>query len=187
MITTLTVGDSIVPTFILIGGAAGTGKTTLAAALAVNIGADIVDLDEVTAPLVRAYLAAHPECSEAQALLALRDERYALLAEAAAHHRGTTIAVAPFSRELASREAWSAWVVAAGRQPTDCRTIHLVLSEQEHRRRLRERGATRDAERIDRGTLPATITHDPAVAVLVLDASQPVEQLVNAVRAELAD
>lgn len=174
------------PTLILIGGAAGTGKTTLAGALAEAVGADIVDLDEVTAPLVRDYLTAHPACTQAQALLALRDERYALLAEAAAQHLGTTIAVAPFSRELASWQDWAAWLAAAGRDPNECRTIHLVLPAQEHLRRLRQRGATRDAERIDQGTLPAIITHDPAVPVLVLDASESVEQLVAAARAEWA-
>ena len=118
--------------------------------------------------------------SEAAALATLREQRYARLALAAAAHRGLTIAVAPFSRELASMQDWATWVATAGRSPQQCRTIHLTLPEAEHRRRLRERGAERDAERIAVGSVPSTIRHDPTIWVLPLDASKPVAELTTA-------
>ena len=172
---------------ILIGGAAGTGKTSLAGALATRLGANVVDLDDVTAALVQDYLADHPETTEAQALSALRDARYALLAQAAAEQSGLTIAVAPFSRELACAQDWSAWVRAAGRTDLQCRTLQVTLPAQEHLRRLKERGAARDAERIALASLPATVACDAELGVLVVDASVPVEQLVETLLPRLTD
>lgn len=167
-------------TLILIGGAAGTGKTSLAQALAIELGAAMIDLDEVTAPMVSDYLAAHPGMTEAQALLALRDERYALLADVAAQQDGLVIAVAPFSRELASAQDWAAWVAEAGRTPEQCQTVQVTLPADEHLRRLRERGAARDTERIAGANPPATVVSDTALSVLTVDASRPVRQLVEA-------
>jgi len=165
---------------ILIGGAAGTGKTSLAGALATRLGASVVDLDEVTASLVQEYLADHPESTEAQALSALRDARYALLAEAAAQQNGLTIAVAPFSRELAFAQDWAAWVRAAGRTDQQCRTLQTTLPADEHLRRLQQRGAARDAERIALASLPVTVVCDASLQIQIVDASEPVEQLVEA-------
>ncbi len=181
------VGDSTVLTLIMIGGAAGTGKTSLAGALAPRLGASVVDLDDVTASLVQEYLASNPEVTEALALSVLRDARYALLAQAAAEQTGLTIAVAPFSRELASAQDWSAWVRAAGRTDLQCRTLQTTLPAEEHLRRLQERGAARDAEQITLASLPATIVCDATLRVLVVDASAPVEQLVETMLPSLTD
>ena len=60
--------DRMVDVFV-IAGAAGSGKTTFGRALAKRLAIPLLDLDEVTAPLVAAFRAAHPELDEAEALL----------------------------------------------------------------------------------------------------------------------
>ena len=158
----------------MIAGAAGSGKTTFGCALAKRLAIPLLDLDEVTAPLVEAFRAAHPELDEAGALGAVRDDRYRVLQRAAVLTTstvGSVILTAPFTSEISSPEQWRAFL-----DPFDslaaAHLIWLEVTPEERLRRMRVRGASRDArlttQSADAVKLPASVP--PVVGHLSLDA-----------------
>jgi sugar-phosphatase len=182
--------DRMVDVFV-IAGAAGSGKTTFGRALAQRLAIPLLDLDEVTAPLVAAFRAAHPELDEAGALSVARDDRYRELrrvAVLAASTGASVILTAPFTSEISSPERWRAFA-----DPFDSRdAVHLIWLEvtpEERLRRMRVRGASRDA-RLTAASggavqLPASVP--PVVGHLSLDALLTNEDKVCFVMSQFVD
>lgn len=161
---------------VFVAGPAGTGKSTLADAIAETLGGVHLDFDLVSAGVVAEARTAHPDCSEAEVLSLVKDQRYAALREALVDHRSrrpdTPVVVsAPFTRHTASAVAWAPWESLA----PGSLLVWLRVDEAERERRIAARGATRDhgAARAD-----AAI---PGVAHLAVDSSAPPAELVGQV------
>ena len=155
----------------VIAGGAGSGKTTLARAVCAQTGAQLLDLDAVSADLVARAMADRPGESEAAVLAAVRDARYALLLDAgrAAREAGDVVLAAPFTREIADAAGWAGLVGAVGGEPVAL--VWIEVSPQERARRLRMRGASRDAHLL--GAEQAPPVAPPGVAHLAVAAELP--------------
>ena len=155
---------------VLIGGPPATGKSTLAAALAPEMGAALLDLDVATGPLTRVV----------SGLLGVRD-----LEDANLRAGLPVVLVAPFSRERAEPATWAA---TARRLATDPTMVWLYLPPQELIQRLARRALSRDEDKIrDPATfLTGLDLEPPVVPHLALDASQPTDALVRSVLEHLA-
>jgi predicted kinase len=155
----------------VIAGGAGSGKTTLARAICAATGAQLLDLDAVTADLVARARAERPGESEAEVLTAIRDDRYALLLDAARRARAAcdVVLAAPFTREIADPTGWQGLVRAVGEEPVSL--VWIEVSPRERARRLRLRGASRDAHLLDAQEAPAVTP--PGVPHLAVAAELP--------------
>lgn len=155
----------------VIAGGAGSGKTTLARAVCAATGARLLDLDAVTADLVSRAMADRPGESEATVLSAIRDDRYAHLLDAARRARvdSDVILAAPFTREIADPDAWRGLVRGVGGEPVSL--VWLEVDPRERARRIRLRGAARDAHLLDLDRAPSV--PPPVVAHLAVAAELP--------------
>ena len=93
-------------------GPAGSGKSTLGRAVAIGLGACVLDLDTATNPLL-AHLAAltgaGDDLDHPSLLGPIRRARYQCLTDLAAENvraGRTVVLIAPFSREVAEPAAW---------------------------------------------------------------------------------
>ena len=170
---------------VLIGGPPATGKSTLAAALAPELGAALLDLDVVTGPLTRVVSGLIGVADLEDPVLAglTRDARYdTLLDLAAANLRAglPVVLVAPFSRERAEPSAWAA---TARRIAADPLMVWLHLPARQLIQRLKGRALSRDEDKIrDPASFLAGLDLGPPVVPhLALDASQPTGTLVRSV------
>lgn len=165
---------------LVISGASGTGKTTVALAWSQLTGARIVDLDEETVDIVRDERIAHADLSEADAVRRSRDRRYARLVDVVRSARTTetrgVVAVAPFSSEIASVRAWQDFVRRCG--AGEVALIWLSVPPRVRAARIAERGAARDGARVD---LDATFP-PPVVEHLAVDARISVEHQLDVLR-----
>lgn len=174
----------------LVTGPPGSGKSTLGAALAVRTGAALLDQDVVTGPLVAvlAGLVGAGDDLDHPALRGpVRDARYAAVLDTAAAQLGAgldVVLVAPFTREVADREAWSALerrLRSDGAAHVDLLWLDcppdLLLG------RLRARGAARDLARLEPGTAQTFLAalRPPAVPALRVDATATVGEQLAAV------
>ena len=169
----------------VIAGAAGSGKTTFGRALAKRLAIPLLDLDDVTAPLVENFRAAHPQHDEAEALRLLRDDRYRELQQAAVtatSNRKSVIVAAPFTSEVSSPERWLGFTSPFGSLNT-VQLIWLEVSREERLRRMKARGASRDAHMTSAGSgvggLPPVIP--PVVGHLSIDAELTNEEKIDLV------
>ena len=166
-----------------VSGAAGTGKTTLATAWAEEIGAAVVDLDEVAADVVAEGLRVAPGRREVDLNSELRSERYGALYAEVAHlrQRSAVVAVAPFTWEIGSREAWADFVSAIGGEPVTLVWMHV--DTQIRRERIERRGASRDHGR----TESLQTATPPAVPAVHVDAGSPITGLLDELRSRLGN
>lgn len=151
-----------------VGGAPGSGKTTVGALVARAVGAAIVDLDSVTTPLVEAVAAASGEVADLDAprYAALRDARYACLAAVVADCLAAgvdVVAVAPFTREAVDG-TWREWGMESGAPSVT--TCWLDLDPDEAARRACARGLPRDLAK-GGAPAPATVVDAASVDLLV--------------------
>jgi predicted kinase len=180
------------PSAILISGAPATGKSTLAAALAPRLGAAVLDLDVATGPLtaVVSDLIGVADLGDPRIARLTRAPRYQSLYALAEDNlrAGTSVVlVAPFTAERSA----DGWTAVAGRLAATGVRVVLVwlhLPPDELVRRLRQRGAARDADKVrDSGAFLAGVDRDPPGAPhLSVDAGTPVADQVERVLAHLA-
>jgi len=180
------------PGAVLIGGAPGAGKSTLAAALAPRLRAAVLDLDVATGPLTKVVsdLVGVADLGNPKIAGLTRAPRYdTLFALAEENLRAgiPVVLVAPFTAER-SAEGWGA---VAGRLAPHAGALRLVwLDLPPHRlvERLKRRGAARDTEKVSdpEAFLAAVGRAPPAVPHLALDATLPVADLVRRTVADLA-
>lgn len=178
------------PAAVLIGGAAGTGKSTLAAALAPPLGAALLDLDVATGPLteVVAGLVGRSDLGDPHLAALTRTPRYETLFALARDNLRAgrpVVLVAPFTVER-TPPGWA--TVTARLAPAAPVLVWLRLAPDRLIARLRDRAAARDAGKIsDPGAFLSTVDPDPpAVPHLALDAGRPAPDLVRDVLAQLA-
>lgn len=167
----------------VISGVAGSGKTTLAHAWALTMGAAVVDLDVVAANVVDAALHEHPEATPWQINAAYRAQRYHCLIDAITAERQSApvMAVAPFTQEISGEAPWAQFVRAIGGEPVQLVWIHTgapVLSE-----RIASRGAARDAGRSD-ASVP---TPPPAMPHHAVNGERPVSEIVASLRSRFGN
>lgn len=170
---------------VLIGGPPATGKSTLATALAPQLGAAVLDLDVATGPLTQVIseLIGVRDLHDPALAGLTRDARYGTLldlADANLRAGRPVVLVAPFSAERARPSAWEA---TAARLAADPAMIWLHLPPEELIRRLTRRALVRDEAKVRD---PASFLADlelrpPAVPHLALDATAPTETLVRSV------
>jgi predicted kinase len=175
---------------VLIGGPPATGKSTLAIALAPQLGAALLDLDVATGPLTRVVsdLIGVRDLDDPALAGLTRDARYDTLlglAEANLQAGRPVVLVAPFSAERAKPSAWANTVRRLGEEPT---MVWLHLPPEELIRRLTRRALARDENKIrdPASFLTGLDLEPPVIPHLPLDASQPTATLVKAVLDHLA-
>ena len=159
---------------VLVTGAAGTGKSTVAELLSQQWSTSHLDFDTVTRPIVDQALSEHPEWDEPTCLREVKDQRYSAFFTAIAaelkHGESDEIVVAsaPMTGYLADPKAWGAveaGLRAAGGTPL---IIWLHVSEHTRQARVAERGSLRDAgvSEVTRAPKSPQIAHLPISAEL---------------------
>ena len=179
---------SVLPA-VLLSGAPASGKTTLSHLLAREMRAAVIGQDVATGPLVDVVqrLVGIDDLDDPRLARLTREPRYRVVLDLAADNLAAgmpVVLVAPFTAERADPAAWSATrdrLVAAGGTPL---LVWLRLEPAEVLRRLRERGAARDAAKLtDEAAYLAGLTRacgPPVVPHLALDATRPPKDLVRA-------
>jgi predicted kinase len=175
---------------VLLSGAPASGKSTLARLIARQIRAAVIDQDVATGPLVSVVqrLIGVDDLDDPRLAGLTREPRYRVLLDLAVDNlfAGTPVVlVAPFTAERSQPAAWSAThdrLTTAGGTPL---MVWLRLEPAEVVRRLRARGAARDAAKLtDEAAYLArmsTACSPPVVPHLALDATLPPEVLAGTV------
>jgi len=175
-------GSAEPPRAVAIAGAAGSGKTTLGRTLARALGLPILDLDQITNPLLDG-LAGHlpgPHWLSGPAAADIRVARYAALRSAAADIVGVgsgVLLVAPFTAELRGAEEWEALVSSVA--PAELRLVRIDGSSELLARRRGSRAESRDRFR------PPDDYRPPAVPHIAVDAALGTDQQVQRVLRDL--
>ncbi len=178
------VQDGVVQVMV-IAGPAGSGKTTLADAIAKKLSAPHLDFDVVSSGVVAATQALHPELPEEEVLLACKEDRYAALAEAIWQcvdledpaAPSLVIASAPLSQYTQESDLWAAWLEQCG-SPTAVDLVWLDLDPQIRWNRMVNRKSSRDRALVESGIRPDPAPL-PVVKHRVIDASLPMKERVR--------
>jgi predicted kinase len=179
-----------IPT-VLLSGAPASGKSTLSHLIARELRAAVIGQDIATGPLVSVVqqLVGVDDLDDPRLAGLTRGPRYQVVLDLAVDNLAAgmpVVLVAPFTAERADPAAWSAThdrLAAAGGAPL---LVWLRLEPGEVLRRLRERGAARDAAKlVDEAAYLAGLAtqacQPPVVPHLDLDATQPAATLARAV------
>jgi predicted kinase len=183
--------SSVPPPAVLLGGAPGTGKSTLAAALAPRLRAAVLDLDVATGPLttVVSELIGVPDLSDPRLAELTRTPRYDTLFSLAEDNLRAgipVVLVAPFTAER-SPSGWRSVEARLAPHAAALTLVWLHLPAHLLVERPRRRGAARDTDKVrDPAGFLAGAGGAPAVPHLPLDASMPVAELVDHVVAKVA-
>lgn len=171
------------PVLIAIGGPAGSGKTTLANAVASRLDCAHLDFDVVTSELVAVGRHARPDLSEAALLADLRAARYRTLARAVddALRSGPRwlVVSAPFTAEASDAETWRTWTHALPPH-TPITFVWINVDPGERRRRMLARGSSRDAELLGSGG-PVPAVPEPVIEHRSVDARTPLAAKIEAI------
>jgi predicted kinase len=141
-------------------GAAGSGKTTVALEIARRAGAAYLDKDTLAGPLVEAAMQAQGQSLEERESNLFYRERlmpaeYAAVFSVAADNLRLGLSVvidAPFAAYLDQADFFDRATRLAGWPPIQRSVLHVFASEAETRRRLRERGLSRDRAKLSNWT-----------------------------------
>lgn len=165
---------------IVVAGPAGAGKSTLGRALAAELRASLLDLDDLTNPLLDALWADRVDehWNDQAHRSVVRPGRYAVLRTAAAAQVANgvdAVLVAPFTAELAGGAEWDA--LTASVAPATPFVVWIDVDADSRAERLVARGEARDANPVIR--TPA----GPQVPHLRVDGTSPTLDLVQQVLA----
>jgi predicted kinase len=177
---------------VLVTGSPATGKSTLGAALAHELGAALIDQDIATGALVDviASLVGVDDLDDPQLAALTRTPRYETLIRLAETNLKVGVAVvlvAPFSQERRDLPAWQGIerrLRDAGGLPI---LVWLHLEPELIRQRLQARSAGRDLAKLRADThwLRTIDPHPPVGPHLALDATAELTELVSTVAAHL--
>ena len=157
------------PAAVIVSGPPGSGKTTLASALASALHYAIMDLDTITGPLTRTALDAaggDETAIDSPAAVSLRAPRYETLLQVAAANLAVGVGVviaAPFTAERSSPERFGEVV---RRLCADVALLYIEAPDEIVHRRLERRNAARDRAKLSRPpaqTGPAPLIPDAIV------------------------
>lgn len=163
---------------VMVAGPAGAGKSTLGRALAAQMRAALLDLDDLTNPILDALWSGAGHWNDPEHRALVRPARYAVLRAAAAAQVASgvdVVLVAPFTAELAGGDAWAA--LAAAVAPAEPFVVWIDAPADVLSARVRERADVRDSGTESR---PAAA---PAIAHLRVDGRWSTTDLVEKVRA----
>jgi len=167
---------------LVVAGIAGSGKSTLGAALARALHAPLLDLDSLTNPLLDrldGVLDGHWLSGPFGAQI--REGRYAALRRTAIDVIdcvGVVVMVAPFTAELRGGDEWER--LTGDLAPAVVQVVHLVGDPAVFAARRELRGEPRDAHR-----LPGAEESAVGVPVIGVDAELPTEQQLAALLPQL--
>jgi predicted kinase len=171
-------------TVIVVAGAAGSGKSTVAAVVARAFPAALLDIDVTFGPVVP-LLAGH---SPAVARAAFYDALVDTAAHAAAAGASVVIA-APFTRERRDPRAWQRLSERCADAGAEAVLVWLRTPATTLIERLAARGAGRDAAKLANPSewlREATPELPPVAPHIELDGTRPAEATARALLAELA-
>jgi mannitol-1-/sugar-/sorbitol-6-phosphatase len=164
---------------VIVAGPAGAGKSTLGRALAADMHAALLDLDDLTNRVLDAVWpprTGHWNDPEHRAVV--RPARYGVLRAAAAAQVASgidAVLVAPFTAELAGGDEWNA--LRAAIAPAEPFVVWIDVPADALAERVRERADARDSG------LPPAPAAAPAIPHLRVDGTSSTTDLVRAVRA----
>lgn len=161
---------------IVLGGLPGSGKTTIARALAHRIGAVHLRIDTIEQTLKSAAVL-KDDLGPAGYLVA-----YALAEDNL--RLGTTVIADAVNRVEIARAGWRS---VASRTGAKLLQVELRCSDPaQHRSRVESRAADIAGHQLPRWAEVAALTWEPWVADLVVDTAQPVEATVDTIVTRLA-
>lgn len=163
---------------VVVAGPAGAGKSTLGRALAAQMRAALLDLDDLTNPVLDAIWTGSGHWNDPEHRAQVRPARYAVLRAAAAAQVASgvdVVLVAPFTAELAGGDEWVALTAAVA--PAEPFVVWIDTPADVLAARVRKRADARD---IGPASTPAAA---PVVPHLRVDGRRSTADLVEAVRA----
>jgi sugar-phosphatase len=161
---------------VVVAGPAGAGKSTLGRALAAEMRAVLLDLDDLTNPVLDAVWVGPGHWNDPEHRAVVRPARYAALRAAAAAQVASgvdVVLVAPFTAELAGGDEWAALTAAVA--PAEPFVVWIDAPADVLAARVRERANARDGGTRSR---PAAV---PAIPHLRVDGTSSTTDLVGAV------
>lgn len=171
-----------------IGGAPGSGKSSLGRALAAKLGAGLLDLDVLTGHLtdvVAQLVGAEPgDLDDARVRDALGDAPYDALLDGAHDNLAVgldVVLVAPFTRAFASIDAARETFRRLG--DADVHVLWTTCPPEELMRRLRNRAAPRDRRKfVDQDAFLDRVAQLPVIEHMPIDATVDIEIQVDSAR-----
>lgn len=163
---------------VVVAGPAGAGKSTLGRALAAQMSAALLDLDDLTNPVLDAIWSGAGHWNDPEHRPLVRPARYAVLRAAAAAQVANgvdVVLVAPFTAELAGGDEWAALTEAVA--PAEPFVVWIDTPSDVLAARVRERADARDT---GTGSGAAEV---PSIPHLRVDGRRSTADLVEAVRA----
>jgi predicted kinase len=172
-------------TVVIVAGAPGVGKSTVAFRIAHALGAASIDIDAVFEPLVP-LLSPQPRELVRTAVY----ESLVVIAEASLSTGASVVVAAPFTRERRDPPAWNRLAARLSSGGADVALVWLHAPPEHLLARLAARGATRDSEKL---VDPASWLREaepeapPNVSYIAVDATQTTEDAVEQILRELVD
>ncbi len=172
-------------TVVIVAGAPGVGKSTVASRIALALGAATVDIDTVFEPIVP-LLAGQPQGAVRTAIY----EAIAAIAEASLPTGAHVVVSAPFTRERRDPCAWDRLAARLSSRGAAVVLVWLHAPPESVLARLAARGEVRDSEKL---VDPASWLREaepeapPFVSHIAVDATQTTERAVEQILRQLVD
>jgi sugar-phosphatase len=163
---------------VVVAGPAGAGKSTLGRALAAQMHAALLDLDDLTNSILDAVWSGAGHWNDPEHRALVRPARYAVLRAAAAAQVAIgvdVVLVAPFTAELVGGDEWEALTAAVA--PANPFVVWIDAPANVLAARVRKRADARDSGTESR---PAAV---PAIPHLRVDGRRSTTDLVGEIRA----